>query len=64
MTCTLTDSPTSTAPRPPRLAALWRRLRRHHEAGIAGQRLAALDDHLLRDIGLDRADIAAAVRGR
>jgi uncharacterized protein YjiS (DUF1127 family) len=62
MTCTLTDTPTRTAPRPGPLAGLRRRLRRWHAADLAERRLRGLDDHLLRDIGIDRADIGSVVR--
>ena len=40
----------------------WRNHARRRRAEIAAGRLARLDDHLLRDIGIDRADIGSAVR--
>jgi uncharacterized protein YjiS (DUF1127 family) len=61
MTCTTTDSP---SPRRLTLLERWHRLERRRAAALAEQRLAALDDHLLRDIGIERADIPGAVRGR
>ena len=63
MTCIPTDTPRR-ARLPLDAAGLWRRLLRRPETAVAAQRLCHLDDHLLRDIGLDRADIAAVVRGR
>ena len=43
--------------------ACWTRIARHfvHRAAIA--RLGALDDHALRDVGLVRSQIEAAVHG-
>ena len=38
-------------------------LRRWHRRRVAYRALMALNDHLLRDIGLDRAQIPAAVDG-
>ena len=64
MTCTMTDSPTRSAPRRLTLLERWHRLQNHRERAIAAHRLRQLDDRLLRDIGIDRADIATAVRGR
>jgi len=63
MTCTTTDSPPRVAS--PRLTLLerWHRsLQRQRAAALARHRLRQLDDHLLRDIGIDRADIAEVVR--
>jgi uncharacterized protein YjiS (DUF1127 family) len=40
----------------------WRNHARRRREDVAARRLARLDDHLLRDIGIDRADISAAVR--
>ena len=65
MTCTATDSPIRIVPRRLTLIERWHRLHRHRRAAaLAQRRLGQLDDHLLRDIGLDRADIPAAARGR
>jgi uncharacterized protein YjiS (DUF1127 family) len=57
---------TNLSPVPRRLSLLerWLRLERRRDAALAEQRLGALDDNLLRDIGIDRADIPRAVRGR
>jgi uncharacterized protein YjiS (DUF1127 family) len=63
MTCTTIDSPRR--PAPPRLTLLerWHRRLQHRRAtALAKHRLGQLDDHLLRDIGLDRADIDRWVR--
>src|SRR5262249_52665485 len=46
------------------VAALWRRAVDLMERRRAMQELSELDDRSLRDIGLSRADIEAAVRGR
>ena len=40
----------------------WRNHARRRRADVAARRLARLDDHLLRDIGIDRTDIDAVVR--
>ena len=40
----------------------WRNRARRRRADLAAERLARLDDHLLRDIGIGRDDIAAVVR--
>ena len=56
MTCTTTDSP---APRRLTLLERWHRLERRR---TAARRLGQLDDRLLRDIGIDRTDIAGVVR--
>ena len=42
---------------------IFARAGRRAAAREASYNLAALDDHLLRDIGIDRAGIARAVRG-
>jgi uncharacterized protein YjiS (DUF1127 family) len=63
MTCIATDSRTRLAPRLT-LLERWHRLNRYRERAVAAHRLRQLDDHLLRDIGIDRADIERAVRGR
>jgi uncharacterized protein YjiS (DUF1127 family) len=57
MTCTTAES--RTAPRRLTLIERWHRLERRR---TAARRLGQLDDHLLRDIGIDRADIAGVVR--
>jgi uncharacterized protein YjiS (DUF1127 family) len=50
-------------PRTPALLdGLLARARRRHAERLARHRLHALDDHLLRDIGLDRASIDRALR--
>lgn len=41
-----------------------RLLRRAYGTHVAARRLAALDDRLLADIGLERHEIADAVNGR
>jgi uncharacterized protein YjiS (DUF1127 family) len=64
MTCTATDSPTRLGPRRLTLLERWHRLSRYRERSLAAHRLRHLDDHLLRDIGIERADIERAVRGR
>lgn len=43
---------------------LLQRLKQRRSERIALYRLNALDDHLLRDIGITRAGIADRVRGR
>lgn len=43
------------------LAGLFRRLRRRREQRRAARDLLALDDHLLKDIGLQRSEILAAI---
>ena len=45
-------------------AALLRALRRARVSRAAERRLAAFDDRMLTDIGLERFEIADAVRGR
>lgn len=68
MTCTTTT--TTDFPRrgpAPSLTLIerWhRRLQRRRANALAERQLLRLDDHLLRDIGLDRADVADAVRRR
>jgi uncharacterized protein YjiS (DUF1127 family) len=47
---------------PTLLGGLLARARRRHAERLAGRRLHALDDYLLRDIGLDRASIDRALR--
>jgi uncharacterized protein YjiS (DUF1127 family) len=50
-------------PRTPTLiGSLLARARRGHAERLAHQRLHALDDHLLRDMGLERASIDRALR--
>ncbi len=44
------------------LRAVWRYHARRRREEIAARQLARLDDHLLRDIGIDRAGIDDAVR--
>lgn len=44
------------------IAALWSSLRRRYQNRRAIAALAALDDRMLRDIGLFRPDIELAVR--
>ncbi len=47
------------------LRSVWRHGARRRREVIAARQLARLDDHLLRDIGIDRADIGDVVhRGR
>lgn len=47
------------------LRSIWRYHARRRREVIAARRLARLDDHLLRDIGIDRAEIGEVVhRGR
>ena len=60
MTCTTTNS--RIAPRRLTLLERWHRLERRRAASLAAHRLGQLDDRLLRDIGIDRADIAGTVR--
>ena len=43
---------------------LFARAGRRHAEREATYRLRSLDDHLLRDIGIERAEIGAAVRRR
>jgi uncharacterized protein YjiS (DUF1127 family) len=38
-------------------------LRRRHEARLARLRLTRLDDHMLRDLGIERSGIDALIRG-
>ena len=45
------------------LTALWRRFRDGQRRRVAIAQLAGLDDWLLRDIGLERSQIAVAVDG-
>jgi uncharacterized protein YjiS (DUF1127 family) len=45
------------------LRSAWRHQERRRQESVAAERLARLDDHLLRDIGIDRDCIGAAVRG-
>lgn len=47
-----------------RLADAWRRARDWDRRIAASRTLHALDDHILRDIGLHRADIDAEIRRR
>ena len=50
--------PSHHLPRTPTLiGSLLARARRRHANRLAHQRLHALDDHLLKDIGLTRADV-------
>lgn len=44
------------------LRAAWRDHVRRRQTEIAAWHLDRLDDHLLRDIGIDRAEIPRAVR--
>lgn len=46
------------------LRSAWRNHARRRRDNIAAHRLARLDDHLLRDVGIGRCDIDAAVHGR
>jgi uncharacterized protein YjiS (DUF1127 family) len=46
------------------LRSLWRSYRRESSLRGSIRALLQLDDHTLRDMGLRREDIAAAVRGR
>jgi uncharacterized protein YjiS (DUF1127 family) len=62
MTCTTTDFPRVASPRLTLLERWHRRLERRRAMALAAHRLGQLDDHLLRDIGLGRADIADVVR--
>lgn len=55
------NSPAALRPRDV-LAAMVRAWRRERALRATVGRLAALDDHMLRDIGLSRGDIAAGVR--
>jgi uncharacterized protein YjiS (DUF1127 family) len=65
MTCTTTDlRSTRSSPRRPTLLERWLRLQHYRERALAEHRLRQLDDRLLRDIGIERADIPGAVRGR
>ena len=41
---------------------VWREPARRRRERVAARQLARLDDHLLRDLGIDRADIEAVVR--
>lgn len=50
--------------RPGLLRHLVAVLRHRLEMRAAARRLAAMDDHMLRDLGITRADIAAMRRGR
>ena len=43
---------------------LFARAGRRHAAREATYRLRSLDDHLLRDIGIERSEIGAVVRRR
>jgi uncharacterized protein YjiS (DUF1127 family) len=43
-------------------AAFLRSLRRERDNRAAAHTLSHLDDHILRDIGLNRGDLDAAVR--
>jgi hypothetical protein len=47
---------------PSLIGSLLARARRRHADRLAHQRLHALDDHLLRDMGLERASIDRALR--
>jgi uncharacterized protein YjiS (DUF1127 family) len=50
--------------RPPRtLSEAWRRLRRWYFEYRSIRHLESLPDHMLDDIGIDRAEITSAVRG-
>ncbi len=44
------------------LNRLFETIRRRHAIRLAEHRLACLDEHLLRDIGIDRPTIPGAVR--
>ena len=44
--------------------ALWRRYQRRRGERIAAARLYAMDDHMLKDIGIRRGEIEFAVSGR
>jgi uncharacterized protein YjiS (DUF1127 family) len=46
------------------LRGAWRAHCRRRRQRVAELRLRRLDEHLLRDIGIDRGDISDAVRGR
>ena len=46
----------------PLLGGLFARARRRHAERLARRRLHALDEHLLRDMGLERASIDRALR--
>jgi uncharacterized protein YjiS (DUF1127 family) len=63
---TMIDTRAPRAPRPATFAGLTRdllaRARRRHAARQAAHRMRMLDDHLLRDIGIDRADIDVLAR--
>ena len=65
MTCTTTTDVPRRGPAPSlTLIERWhRRLQRRRANALAERQLLRLDD-LLRDIGLDRADVADAVRRR
>ena len=45
------------------ISACWDGIARHFVRRTAVNRLRKLDDHMLRDIGLDRSEIEAAVYG-
>ena len=44
------------------LRSAWRNRARRRREDVEAQQLARLDDHLLRDIGIDRADIDNVIR--
>jgi uncharacterized protein YjiS (DUF1127 family) len=44
------------------LSTLWRGYQRHQSRRALTAALRQMDDHLLRDIGLSRGDIEAAIR--
>ena len=46
------------------LRSAWHDHERRRRETIAARRLARLDEHLLRDIGIDRGDIENAVHRR
>lgn len=50
--------PPVASPAAPSLAGLWDGLRRAWVAHRTRRQLRELDDHLLRDLGLSRADVA------
>ncbi|HVL21245.1 MAG TPA: DUF1127 domain-containing protein [Amaricoccus sp.] len=65
MTCTTTDFPRRGPAPSLTLIERWhRRLQRRRANAVAERALRRLDDHLLRDIGIERADIAAELRRR